>query len=209
VGAPGHVALTFDDGPDPESTPAILDALDALGWKATFFWLGSQAAKSPGLAREVAGRGHEIGAHGYEHRSHLRRTAAWAVRDLHRAEETIAEVTGRPVVWFRPPYGAVSASTLAAARARGLRLVLWTTWGKDWESSATAESVVGWVARTYRPGATVLLHDSDVTSTPGSWKATLAALPILADSWRSEGLTVGPLADHGLRVSSARARPGK
>jgi peptidoglycan/xylan/chitin deacetylase (PgdA/CDA1 family) len=205
VGAPGHVALTFDDGPDPQATPAVLEVLDAIGWKATFFWLGSQVEKSPGLAREVVERGHEIGVHGHEHLSHLRRLAPGAITDLGRAEAVITGVTGQPLFWFRPPYGAVSASTILAARARGLRLVLWTTWGRDWEQAASADSVVRCVQRTYQPGATVLLHDSDITSAPGSWKITTQALPALADIWQSKGLTVGPLRDHGVqRVSAGR-----
>ena len=77
VGAPGHVALTFDDGPDPGSTPAFLDALDELGWRATFFMLGRMAAAHPDLAAEVARRGHEIAVHGYLHSNHLRRGRQW------------------------------------------------------------------------------------------------------------------------------------
>jgi hypothetical protein len=76
--------------------------------------------------------------------------------------------------------------------------VLWTTWGRDWRNQATPESIVDEVQRTLVRGATVLLHDSDCTSAPGSWKATLASLPILAEHWDAARLTVGPLADHGL-----------
>jgi peptidoglycan/xylan/chitin deacetylase (PgdA/CDA1 family) len=79
-----------------------------------------------------------------------------------------------------------------------LKPVLWTTWGRDWRNDATPESIVDDVQRTLVPGATVLLHDSDCTSSPGSWKATLASLPLLAEHWDAAGLTVGPLADHGL-----------
>lgn len=198
VGRTGHIALTFDDGPDPKSTPPILEALDEQGWKATFFCLGSQVAAAPDLTRELLARGHEIGVHGYTHRSHLRRTARWTVHDVVRARDLIHEVTGVEPVWFRPPYGALSASAIAAARRSGLRLVLWTTWGRDWRPGIDGDWIAGEVRRTYHPGATVLLHDSDLTSAPASWKATLAALPILAEGWHRDGLEVGTLSSHGL-----------
>lgn len=197
VGDRGHVALTFDDGPDPVSTPPILDALDRLGWRATFFCLGSQVRRSPGLAREIVARGHEVAVHGDTHRSHLGRLPTSAVADVLRARDCIAEVAGAPR-WLRPPYGAVSASTLVAARRSGLRLVLWTTWGLDWQAHATGRSVARNVSRTFVPGATVLLHDSDITSVPGSWRATLSALPMLAERWYHDALSVGTLSDHGL-----------
>jgi peptidoglycan/xylan/chitin deacetylase (PgdA/CDA1 family) len=196
VGAADHVALTFDDGPDPVSTPRIMDALDGLGWRATFFCLGAQVEKAPGLVKELASRGHEIGVHGYRHTSHLRRPAPWAVKDVARARDLVSEITGRPPKWFRPPYGAVSAATLVAARATGLRLILWTSWGLDWQPGATGATIAANVNRTWVPGATVLLHDSDLTSAAGSWRATLAALPLLSDCWAERGLSVGSLGEH-------------
>lgn len=196
VGRSGHVALTFDDGPDPVSTPLVLDALDHFGWRATFFCLGEQARHSPGLIGEMVERGHEIGVHGESHRSHLRRAAPQVVRDVTSARALLEDLSGRPVEWFRPPYGAVAASTLVAARRTGLRLILWTTWGQDWRPDATGATVAANVARTFVPGATVLLHDSDVTSSPGSWQATLDSLPDLAGRWRESGLEVGPLGEH-------------
>lgn len=205
VGAPGHVALTFDDGPDPRSTPAILDGLDRLGWKATFFVLGSQVRRAPELLDEILARGHELGVHGDRHVSHLRRPAQWTVADVTSARDLIEGRTGRPLRWFRPPYGAMAASSLVAARRTGLQTVLWTTWGRDWREQATAESVVADVTATWRPGATVLLHDSDVTSAPGAWRAAVGALPLLAQRW--SGLSVGPLGDHGLPDRSRRAAP--
>ncbi|HET9731779.1 MAG TPA: polysaccharide deacetylase family protein [Acidimicrobiales bacterium] len=196
VGRADHVALTFDDGPDPGSTPALLDLLDTLGWRATFFCLGCQARRAPGLVRELVERGHEIGVHGDSHRSQLLRPAPAVVRDVLAARALLEDLSGRPVEWFRPPYGGVSASSLVAARRSGLRLVLWTTWGMDWKEHATGPSVAANVRRTFVPGATVLLHDSDITSTPGSWKATLESLPLLAGDWHGRGLEVGPLAEH-------------
>lgn len=199
VGDPAHVALTFDDGPDPASTPEFLDLLDSLGWKATFFMLGGQVRAHRSLAAEVAARGHEVAVHGDEHASHLRRTSTWTTRDVTAAAGVIAEATGTTPVWFRPPYGALSASSLMAGRRAGLRTVLWTTWGRDWRPGATAEDVAESVSASWQPGATVLLHDSDLTSAPGSWKATLAALPSLAERWTAAGLRVGTLSEHGVR----------
>ncbi|HET9076819.1 MAG TPA: polysaccharide deacetylase family protein [Acidimicrobiales bacterium] len=196
VGRPDHVALTFDDGPDPVSTPLVLDTLEALGWRATFFCLGSQARQAPETVAELVRRGHEIGVHGDVHKSHLRRPVRSVVRDVAAARATLEDLTGRPLEWFRPPYGGVSLSSLAAARSTGLRMVLWTTWGLDWRGDATGTTVAANVARTFVPGATVLLHDSDVTSTPDSWKATIDSLPRLAADWKRRGLAVGPLGEH-------------
>jgi peptidoglycan/xylan/chitin deacetylase (PgdA/CDA1 family) len=208
VGSPAHVALTFDDGPDPKSTPAFLDALDGLrhpvsgqaGWKATFFLLGDQVQRHPDLAAEVRRRGHELAVHGCAHHNHLRRSAHWASADLQRAVELIGEATGQAPRWFRPPYGALAASSLVAARRQHLPVVLWTSWGRDWQAEATPETVVANIAASWHAGATVLLHDSDVTSAPGSWRAALGALPILAERWTHQGLAVGPLGEHGLQT---------
>jgi peptidoglycan/xylan/chitin deacetylase (PgdA/CDA1 family) len=205
VGNPGHVALTFDDGPDPASTPGFLDALDGLGWKATFFMIGAQVRRYPALAAEVAARGHELGVHGDIHSNHLRRPAPWTTRDAAASMGLVAAASRHRPRWFRPPYGALAASSLVAARRLGLQTVLWTTWGHDWKPGATPASIVTRVGASWCRGATVLLHDSDVTSAPGSWKATLGALPLLAERWQAAGLTVGPLGDHGVRVRPAPA----
>ena len=198
LGAPDHIALTFDDGPDPASTPRFLEALDGLGWTATFFMLGAMVRSAPGLAAEVAAAGHEVAVHGDVHRSELWRAPAAVVDDLRRARDTIGEVTGRAPAWFRPPYGVVAAAGPAAARRCGLRLVLWSAWGRDWRATATPDTVVADIATDLQPGATILLHDSDCTSAPGSWRSALGALPLLAERFDGAGWRVGPLADHGL-----------
>lgn len=194
-GARDGVALTFDDGPDPAGTPAVLAELDRLGWRATFFLLGSQVRRFPDLARAVAAAGHEIAVHGDEHRQHVGRSPLDLRRDLERATAVVTDVTDVRPRWFRPPYGVLSAGTLPAAARLGLTPVLWTAWGKDWEVT-TPERVVSLLMRDVRPGGTLLLHDSDCTSTRGSWRATAAALPLLARELDRRGLAVRPLGEH-------------
>jgi peptidoglycan/xylan/chitin deacetylase (PgdA/CDA1 family) len=204
VGRPGHVALTFDDGPDPESTYEFLRVLDTLGWHATFFMLGTMVRKAPVLAAEVAAAGHEIAVHGDVHDNMLRRTPRVAADDIARAVEVIADATGAQPVWFRPPFGILSYASLRASKRLGLTTVLWTTWGRDWRREATPESVVADVTRRYVDGGTVLLHDSDCTSYPGSWRSALGALPRLADNFERRGLAVGTVGEHGLASVSSR-----
>jgi peptidoglycan/xylan/chitin deacetylase (PgdA/CDA1 family) len=196
VGRPDSVALTFDDGPDPQGTPAVLDALDRLGWTATFFMLGGQVARYPEVAAAVVTAGHEVAVHGFSHRNHLVRGLADVHQDLACAAAVVTTATGVRPTWFRPPYGVLTMGSLVAARHAGLRSVLWTAWGRDWEARS-ADRVAGTIRRQLRPGGTVLLHDSDcVAQVPGSWRATVAALPRLAELVDQLGCTVGPLRDH-------------
>jgi peptidoglycan-N-acetylglucosamine deacetylase len=196
VGEPGHVALTFDDGPDPRSTPAFLAALREYEVRATFFVLGRMLEAAPDLGKELVEAGHEIAVHGWEHRCMLLRGPAATYDDLARAMESIVTVTGTVPRWYRPPYGVLSSSALRAARRLGLTPVLWTNWGRDWTRSATPASVLATVTRDLDGGGTVLLHDSDCTSAPESWRNTLGALPPLLDEITERGLSVGPLRDH-------------
>jgi peptidoglycan-N-acetylglucosamine deacetylase len=198
VGRPDHLALTFDDGPDPRSTPAFLEALAALGWTATFFMLGDMIRRAPGLAAEVAAAGHEIGVHADKHRSHLHRSPRGVLADLARAVSVVEDSTGARPVWFRPPYGAISSGTLLAVRRLDLQMALWTSWGKDWRAEATPRSVIAELERGLVPGATVVLHDSDCVSAPGAWKTALGSLPLLAERVRARDWKVGPLGAHGV-----------
>lgn len=191
----GTVAITFDDGPHPDGTAAVLDALDALGWHATFFMLGDAARRYPDVAREVALRGHGIALHGDEHRYLLLRTPGDAFADLHRSAETVADVTGVQPRWWRPPYGVLSGAGLVAARRLGLRPVLWSAWGEDWKPGATPEHVAWTVFESRLSGGTILLHDSDEHSVSGAWRTTVGALPLLAAELERRRLAVRPLPD--------------
>ncbi len=197
-GAASHVALTFDDGPDPAATPHFLDVLDSRGVQATFFLLGSMVAKAPGLAADIAAAGHELGVHGWDHRYLPLRGPGATRDDLMRARDIIASATGAAPWRFRPPYGVLSTAALAAARRLGLTPVLWTCWGREWTPGSTPESVYEVLAAGLAGGATVLLHDSDCTSRPGSARAALGALPMLLDECARRDLRVGPLARHSI-----------
>jgi len=199
-GDPGHVALTFDDGPDPESTPEFVRALAEADVRATFFMLGSMVAKAPGLAAQIAAAGHEVGVHGFDHRYLTVRGPRATRSDLTRATDLIADVTGRRPTLFRPPYGVLTGPALVTARELGLTPVLWGSWGREWTPGATPASVLQTLVSDLDGGVTVLLHDSGCTSPPGSWQAGLGALPPLLDECERRGLRVGPLAEHGVRA---------
>jgi len=198
-GDPGHVALTFDDGPDPGSTPHFLRELDRLGARATFFVLGSQLERYPDVGRRIVAEGHELAVHGWQHERFWRPRPQSDVQDLARAVDAVERTAGERPRWYRPPYGVLTATRWRAARRLGLQPVLWTAWGRDWTSWADAESVLLELAERLCGGATVLLHDTDRSSAPGAWHAALDALPHLVMRCRAEGLSVGPLAEHGLR----------
>ncbi|MFA1540615.1 polysaccharide deacetylase family protein [Actinomadura monticuli] len=197
-GGPRHVALTFDDGPDPASTPLFLDELDRLDLRATFFVLGAMLRRTPSLGRRIVADGHEIAVHGWHHRNTLTARPGRTSAEMRDTVHLIEDVCGVTPSWYRPPYGALSAEALLAARRNGLRPILWTAWGKDWTAAATPSSVLEALAPDLRGGATLLLHDSDVTAAPGAWKSTLGALPELAARCHAADLTTGPLRDHGL-----------
>ncbi len=196
MGRPDHLALTFDDGPDPDATPAVLEVLDRLGVTATFFMLGAQVARHPQVAAAVVAAGHEAAVHGFTHRNHLARGPIDVCRDVTHAASVVAAATGTRPTWFRPPYGVMTAASLVATRRAGLRPVLWTAWGRDWEDRIPAQ-VAATVRGQLAPGGTVLLHDSDCTTqVAGSWRATVVALPLLAELADQLGCQLGPLRDH-------------
>jgi peptidoglycan/xylan/chitin deacetylase (PgdA/CDA1 family) len=181
-------ALTFDDGPHPQGTPAVLDALAAARVRASFFLVGEQVQRNPSLVGEILAAGHDIGVHCHRHRN-LLRLAPWQVRDdLARAQDTIEQQSGRPSALYRPPYGILNAAALKIARARGWRTLLWSHWGRDWELRATPESIASLVTDGVGDGAVLLLHDADDYGAPSSWRRTAAALPRVLDTLGQRGL---------------------
>ena len=186
-GLPG-VALTFDDGPHPAGTPAMLAALERAGARATFFLVGEQVRRHPSLAREIVAAGHAVAQHGARHRCQLRLTAGTLDDDLARVAATVADATGAAPALYRPPYGVFSLAGLALVRRRGWRELLWSRWGRDWRAHTTPAAIARRASRELSAGDVVLLHDADTYSAAGSWRRTAQALPAVLEAVRRAGL---------------------
>jgi peptidoglycan/xylan/chitin deacetylase (PgdA/CDA1 family) len=179
AGEAATVHLTFDDGPHPQATPAILEGLAARQATATFFLVGEQVARFPALAREIVAEGHVVALHGQRHRSQLRVPPRALADDLRRASDVIGSTTGALAPLYRPPYGILSAAGLVLAHRRGEAIWLWSRWGRDWRADATAGSVAALATRELTSGDVILLHDADHYGDPGCWRATVGALPLI------------------------------
>ncbi len=153
------LALTFDDGPDPAVTPAVLDVLDEVGGTGTFFMLGENVKKYPDVARDVLKRGHVIGNHSMSHRKMLLMKKAEVENEIDEAQKTISDVTGMKPVWFRPPYGMFNFTCADVARKRGLSIVLWTVLSGDY-SEISSEHILKIIKPFIRPGAIHVFHDT-------------------------------------------------
>lgn len=186
-GAEG-VAITFDDGPHPQGTPAVLETLREAAAPATFFLAGEQVVRRPELVAEIVAAGHRVELHCHRHRNQLRLGTRQLLDDAERARAAIEDAAGQAVVDYRPPYGIFSALGLRAIRRRGWRPVLWSRWGRDWSRRATPTSITQRVTGAVRAGDILLLHDADFYSAPGSWVRTAAALPRILEELEERGL---------------------
>jgi peptidoglycan-N-acetylglucosamine deacetylase len=187
--APGEgrvVALTFDDGPNPEATPRILDVLAREGVPATFFVLGRHADRWPALVARVAAEGHALGNHGWHHRKLHRRSPAFVRTDLELGTASITAAAGRRPTLFRAPHGFRSPWVTPIARSLGQATVGWSL--GVWDSARPgADAIVGRTVRGVRPGSIVLLHDGDGYDADGDRSQTADALPQIIRALREQG----------------------
>jgi peptidoglycan/xylan/chitin deacetylase (PgdA/CDA1 family) len=181
------IALTFDDGPHPQGTPAVLGALERAGARATFFLVGEQVERRPHLAAEIVVAGHEVAIHGYRHLLLLRRSPRALSDDYERAADVIATATGVRPALYRPPYGVFSTLALALVRRSGWTPFLWSRWGRDWGAGTTVQAIAARASANLAAGDVVLLHDADFYSSADSWRRTVAALPTVLASAAATG----------------------
>lgn len=164
VGSPRKkcVALTFDDGPDPRSTPALLDLLDAAKVQATFFCIGSKVAAHPELAARIAQAGHLVENHTYTHSNATNFFTVSQLREeMSRTQTSVQQTTGRAPQLFRPPMGLSNPRIFRAARSLGLRVIGWTARGLDTKLTEPSQ-IVGRLEAGIQPGGILLLHDGNI-----------------------------------------------
>lgn len=184
------VALTFDDGPSPD-TESLLDVLKKHEVRATFFLIGQAAECYTPIAQRITREGHEIGNHSYSHPIYLYCGAQETRRQLHQAQASIEKATGVRPLFARPPCGVRTRAFFKAARELRLTTVQWTCTGCDWKHISVGE-IARNVLKDVSAGSIILLHDGDSASKFNRHK-TVVALPLIIEGLRERGLHIAPL----------------
>lgn len=186
--ARNEVALTIDDGPDPEVTPRVLDLLDAAGAKASFFCIGRDVMHQPALAREMVARGHAIENHSQHHLKLFAMLGPWQMRrEVADAQESIADTVGRAPRYFRPTAGFRNPFLEPILASLDLRLTTWTRRPFD-TRCGDADVVLARLTRGLAAGDILLMHDSNSAPTASSRPVILDVLPRLLDTLKAAGL---------------------
>ena len=187
-----RLALTFDDGPDPEWTPRLLDALGTAGVRGTFFLIGERAARAPGLVRRMVSEGHEVGNHSWSHRSLWLCGPRATAEQIRRAHDRLGDLTGAAPRHFRPPWGMVNAAMFPILRRLGERCVFWSI-QPEGQRPAPAARQVAYVLGRAHAGAIVDLHDAEGTRAAPA--RLMEALPALLEGLRGRGWQLTTVAD--------------
>jgi peptidoglycan-N-acetylglucosamine deacetylase len=184
----GHVALTFDDGPDPDVTPLVLEVLDRYGAKASFFCIGRRAGANPELVRDIVSRGHSVENHSFRHPySFAFYLPRRLIREIDSAQAVLASITGSAPRFFRAPMGLRSPLLDWVLVRSALRHVSWTRRGWDTVSRNPA-AVLRRLTRRLTAGDVILLHDGSCARTAGGDPVVLAVLPALLEHLANSGL---------------------
>lgn len=189
-----RIALTFDDGPHPYKTDAVLDLLRQYGIKATFFVIGENVSYYPEPLKRAVALGHEIGNHTYHHALMSQACAQNVAEEIEMTEDIILRTAGYRTKLFRPPEGAYNENALSVIRSKDYRVILWTVDTRDWENTS-AEDMVKTVMSGVRGGSILLFHDY-----MGKKSHAMEALRILIPKLLSQGyefVTVSELIDCG------------
>lgn len=184
----GCIAITFDDGPDPEVTPQVLDLLDRHQARATFFCIGERAGRHPGLCREIVRRGHAVENHSQHHYHHLSTFGPWRMaREIAAGQDTLTRLTGQRPLFFRPTAGLRNPFLEPILARHGLTLASWTRRGFDTrnrDADDVAQRLIGRLAA----GDILLLHDGHSARTPAGVPVILVVLPKLLEQAQAQGL---------------------
>ena len=187
-GGPGRVALTIDDGPDPQVTPRVLELLSALGLTASFFLIGHRAEREPALCREIVARGHRVENHGYSHSHAFALFGPARMRaDIARAQDVLSDLCGQAPRFFRPTAGLRNPFLEPVLVSQGLRLAAWTRRPYD-TRERRAGIVLERLSRRLGDGDILLLHDGHAARTSDGTPVLLAVLPALAERLRAKRL---------------------
>jgi peptidoglycan/xylan/chitin deacetylase (PgdA/CDA1 family) len=186
------VALTFDDGPDPEYTPRILKVLALNNVRATFFLVGKKAVQFPWLTKEILAQGHKIGLHSQNHHYAWFSSPWMTWREWEEAADGVEKIIGQQVDWVRPPWGTFNLATWWWIKKHHKRIVLWNNEGHDWQAKYSAEQIAQQIVKKAKPGGIIVLHDSGGdTDAP---EHTLQALEIICQHLESrKKLSIVPL----------------
>lgn len=188
----GVVHLTFDDGPDPEWTPRVIEELERIRARATFFVIAERVARHPEPIQLALEAGHAVELHCMRHLVHPFHWRATIEADTREALEVLAAVGVRPALW-RPPGGARSSWSQALAASHGLQLIRWSADGFDWRGGSTA-AMLARIAPDLEPGAVVLMHDAVGPGAPRpDCSGTVALIDPLVRLARERGLETAPL----------------
>lgn len=183
-----EVAITIDDGPEPEVTPRVLDLLDAHGQRATFFCIAERVLKHPELAREIVARGHSIQNHTAQHRHNFSFLGPRGfAKEIARAQDILTEITGQRPTCFRAPAGLRNPFLEPVLHRLGLSLVSWTRRGFDTREGDPAK-VMARLSRNLRARDILLLHDGNAARTAEGKPVLLEVLPLLLERLRADGL---------------------
>jgi peptidoglycan/xylan/chitin deacetylase (PgdA/CDA1 family) len=206
-----RIALTFDDGPNPPYTSAILDILRGRDARATFFDEGQQSDRYPDIVRREAAEGHAVGSHSYAHSPDLPTMAPPAFRnDLEQAAHVLVAILGWEPALYRSPYGHTSNSMLVELGAAGYTSIGWDLDSTDWKTTSTDEDIVRAVLEGAHPGSIVLLHDGGLGGGSPDRTATVAALPLIIDGLRAAGYEMVTIPElTGLPLTQSQPHEGK
>ncbi|MBC8102801.1 MAG: polysaccharide deacetylase family protein [Cytophagales bacterium] len=196
------VAVTFDDGPHPETTPRLLDLLAEAQVTATFFLVGERVSRYPKIVRRIADEGHTIGLHGLHHRTMVLQSASEIRADLGEARRRVEQATGKALptpLLLRPPYGFKTPILGRVAARLGCRIVAWSVDPRDYDE-VTAATLVKRVAEKVAPGSIVLLHER-----PGAG-TSVEALPRLLALFQERGLRCARIGENAAR-SARKVNP--